>query len=139
MPDTAFFNRNQPTAGLTEKATTSRIVRNTALANRVKEIHDFRCQVCGTRLASRRRPYAEAAHIQGLGNPHQGPDELHNLLCLCPNHHVLFDGLEIHVNAEGVVRETHGNGDLGPLRRHRDHPVDEAYLRYHRNLCGLNH
>lgn len=36
-------------------------------------------------------PYAEAAHIRALGSPHNGPDVIENVLCLCPNHHVLFD------------------------------------------------
>jgi putative restriction endonuclease len=26
-----------------------------------------------------------------LGAPHGGPDVLENLLCLCPNHYVMFD------------------------------------------------
>ena len=26
-----------------------------------------------------------------LGRPHNGPDTFDNLLCLCPNHHFLFD------------------------------------------------
>ncbi|MEV7359420.1 HNH endonuclease [Kitasatospora sp. NPDC091276] len=118
--------------------TSSRPVRKAAIVSRVKEIHDFRCQVCETRLRSNRKPYSEAAHIRGLGKPHHGPDELHNLLCLCANHHVLFDGLEIYIDVEGVVRETHGDRLLGPLRQHPDHPIDEKYIDYHRSLCMLN-
>ncbi|WP_406603762.1 HNH endonuclease [Neolewinella aquimaris] len=26
-----------------------------------------------------------------LGAPHNGPEDLSNLLCLCPNYHVKFD------------------------------------------------
>ncbi|MEW2076763.1 HNH endonuclease [Streptomyces sp. NPDC013433] len=47
-----------------------------------------------------------AAHIRGLGRPHYGPDELQNLLCLCANCHVLFDGLEIYVDSDGLARGT---------------------------------
>ncbi|WP_406102703.1 HNH endonuclease [Streptomyces sp. NBC_01003] len=96
------------------------------------------CQVYGTRLQYKHRPYSEAAHIRGLGSPHDGPDELQNLLCLCPNHHVLFDGLEIYIDDDGVVRQAHGDEPLGHLRRHAGHRIDEAYLRYHRTLCELN-
>ncbi|MDH6114350.1 putative restriction endonuclease [Kitasatospora sp. MAP12-15] len=116
----------------------SRIVRNTALATLVKEIHGHKCQVCETRLQYKLKPYSEAAHVRGLGSPHDGPDELHNMLCLCPNHHVLFDGLEIYVDADDVVRQTHSDKPLGRLRRHVDHPIDEKHLSYHRTLCELN-
>ncbi|MFE4513088.1 HNH endonuclease [Kitasatospora sp. NPDC056783] len=127
-------------AGATQrrKTTSSRPVRDSAIVSRVKEIYGFRCQVCDTVLQYKRKPYSEAAHIHGLGKPHFGPDELHNLLCLCANHHVLFDGLEIYIDAEGVVRETHDDRPLGPLRRHPDHPIDDKYIDYHRALCMLN-
>ncbi|MGW2460195.1 HNH endonuclease [Streptomyces sp. NPDC001761] len=118
--------------------TSSRLVRNAAIAAQVKELHGHACQVCETRLQYKRRPYSEAAHIRGLGSPHDGPDELPNLLCLCPNHHVLFDGLEIYVDVDGYVRRTHGGDSLGRLRRHAGHRIDEAYLHYHRTLCELN-
>ncbi|MFL1903462.1 HNH endonuclease [Streptomyces tauricus] len=118
--------------------TSSRLVRDAALASRVKELHDHACQICETRLRYKRRPYSEAAHIRGLGNPHDGPDELPNLLCLCPNHHVLFDGLEIYVDVDGLVRDTHGGASVGRLRRHNSHHIDEAHLEYHRTLCDLN-
>ncbi|MFJ9047356.1 HNH endonuclease [Streptomyces sp. NPDC102347] len=120
------------------ESTSSRLVRNTAIARQVKDVHGHACQVCGTSLQYLRRPYSQAAHIRGLGSPHDGPDELQNLLCLCPNHHVLFDGLEIYVDIDGIVRQTHGADSLGRLRRHVDHRIDEAYLQYHRTLCELS-
>lgn len=120
------------------ESTSSRLIRNVAVAAQVKHLHNHACQVCDTRLQYKRRPYSEAAHIRGLGSPHDGPDELSNLLCLCPNHHVLFDGLEIYIDADGVVRRTHGGEQLRHLRRHADHRIDETHLRYHRTLCELN-
>lgn len=68
-----------------------RIVRDTAAARAVKVKHDYTCQVCGTRIETSEGPYAEAAHIRPLGRPHDGPDVAENILCLCPNHHVMFD------------------------------------------------
>jgi putative restriction endonuclease len=137
----------QEGAAATERATgpaarrtraSSQLVRDAAIATRVKELHGHTCQVCETRLQFKRRPYSEAAHIRGLGTPHDGPDELPNLLCLCPNHHVLFDGLEIYVDVDGVVRHTHGGESVGRLRQHDGHPIDEAHLDYHRTLCELS-
>lgn len=68
-----------------------RIVRSTKVAQRVKALHDYRCQVCGEVLLTVVGSYAEGAHIRPLGRPHDGPDSEDNILCLCPNHHVLFD------------------------------------------------
>jgi hypothetical protein len=51
----------------------------------VKEGHDFRCQICGVRIDTPAGPRADAAHIRPLGQPHLGPDDASNVLCLCPN------------------------------------------------------
>ena len=119
-------------------ATRSVIVRDEALARKVKELEGDQCQICGTALRYLNRPYSEAAHIRGLGSPHHGPDELQNLLCLCANCHVLFDGLEIYVDPDGLVRATRGSREPRLLRRDPRHPMDEAHVGYHRNLCKVN-
>ncbi|MFE0421121.1 HNH endonuclease [Streptomyces sp. NPDC058953] len=115
---------------------TSRIVRDVGLANRVKEMHADHCQVCGEQLAKRFGTYSEAAHIRGLGQPHNGPDDLTNLLVLCPNHHVQFDTLAIYIDPAGAVRSTADGSHQGILRRLPEHRINEAHLRYHRALCG---
>ncbi|MER5952366.1 HNH endonuclease [Streptomyces sp. NPDC001893] len=120
-------------------ATLSRIVRDTELAARVKQLHDDRCQVCGLQLPTRFGTYSEAAHIRGLGRPHQGPDKLSNLLVLCPNHHVQFDALAIYIDARGTVRTATDDSPIGELRRQPAHHIHEAHLRYHRALCGKDH
>ncbi|MFF5154751.1 HNH endonuclease [Streptomyces sp. NPDC000348] len=119
-------------------ATRSVIVRDEALARKVKELEGDRCQICDTALRYLNRPYSQAAHIRGLGRPHHGPDELQNLLCLCANCHVLFDGLEIYVDPDGLVRGTRDGREPRPLRRDPGHPMDEAHIAYHRDLCHLN-
>jgi predicted restriction endonuclease len=86
--------------------TLSRLVRAPELAAKVKRLHDDRCQVCALQLPTRFGTYSEAAHIRGLGRPHNGPDELSNLLVLCPNHHVQFDALAIYIDTDGIVRAT---------------------------------
>ncbi|MEU2976609.1 HNH endonuclease [Streptomyces hirsutus] len=115
---------------------TSRIVRDVGLANKVKEMHADHCQVCGIQLATRFGTYSEAAHIRGLGQPHNGPDELANLLVLCPNHHVQFDTLAIYIDPDGIVRSTADGTHRGKLRRLPGHPISETHLRYQRALCG---
>ena len=68
-----------------------RIVRNSEISGRVKKLHDWTCQICGTRIAIPSDAYAEGAHIRPLGRPHDGPDVEENVLCLCPNDHVRFE------------------------------------------------
>jgi putative restriction endonuclease len=112
-----------------------RLVRNTDIATSVKKLHDHHCQVCGQRLVTPAGPYAEGAHIRALGRPHDGPDVLGNLLCLCPNDHVLFDAGSIYVDADGIVRDISG-APVGPLRTVPGHGIDAGYLRYHREAHG---
>ena len=67
----------------------------------------------------------------GLGRPHDGPDELANLLCLCPNHHVLFD------NGGFAIADDLSLIDIeGRLASSLDHPIDRQHLAYHRGLAG---
>jgi putative restriction endonuclease len=111
--------------------TIQRIVRSTAAAERVKARHEYHCQVCGDRLEVRGGRYAEAAHIRPLGSPHDGPDVEENILCLCPNHHVLFDrgGFTIAGDLALIGLE-------GRLRAKPGHPIGQEYLAYHREHYG---
>lgn len=110
-----------------QETTIQRIIRNTAVATEVKNLHNYTCQVCGVRLETPGGPYAEGAHIRALGAPHHGPDRADNLLCLCPNHHVLFDS-----GALVVFDDLSLGGHPGKLRTVSDHPIDHAQLAYHR-------
>lgn len=104
------------------ETTTSRIVRDTRLSARVKKLHNYECQLCGCTLpltdGSR---YAEGHHIQPLGAPHNGPDILENIICVCPNHHAMCD--------LGAIRLA-----LPELRQAEGHSVDQGYIDYH-NSC----
>ncbi len=72
--------------------TVSRIVRDTELTKRIKQLHNFKCQLCDyTIILPNGSRYAEGHHIQPLGTPHNGPDTSDNVLCLCPNHHAACD------------------------------------------------
>ncbi|MEV6439517.1 HNH endonuclease [Streptomyces anulatus] len=116
--------------------TSSQPVRDPQLVDRIKVMYGHACQVCGARVETQHSHYSEAAHIQGLGGPHHGPDRLSNLLCLCPNHHVEFDRLAIYIDEDWAVRRN-STGDIEyELKRHTDHAVDQQYLKYHRGLCG---
>lgn len=125
------IKENTPKYGETKRQeiTTQRIVRNTRVAQAVKELYDYKCQVCGVRLEGVSGPYAEGAHIKGLGKPHNGPDIPENILCLCPNHHVLFDKGGITVNDDLSIENYQGK-----LNVKEGHRLNPQYLRYHRQL-----
>lgn len=108
--------------------TTARIVRDTEQTRQIKKRYGYRCQVCHERLETRAGPYAEAAHIRPLGAPHHGPDVPGNVLCLCPNHHVLFD------HGAFSVRDDHTlMGRSGSLLVQPGHTLDPDVLHYHRS------
>ncbi|MEU3570138.1 YDG/SRA domain-containing protein [Kitasatospora sp. NPDC036755] len=109
------------------------IVRSTQVANFVKRAHDFACQVCGERLRTPTGSYAEAAHIRGLGQPHNGPDVAGNVLCLCPNHHALFDFGTLTISEELTITDHATGTEIGKLREAPGHQVDRAHLAYHRD------
>jgi len=123
-------NTTQPAARQT--AITDRIVRNSALSERIKRVHDFSCQVCGERLESPGGPYAEAAHIKPLGRPDDGPDIEQNLLCLCPNHHKLLDKGGILIEPDLVVKYQGQDQAIGPLKLSARHVVGPEFLEWHR-------
>jgi putative restriction endonuclease len=108
-------------------ATVSRLVRDTRITRQVKALHGYRCQVCGERLATPAGFYAEAAHIRPLGAPHHGPDSLANVLCLCPNHHALFD-----FGSFGIAADYALLGLPGQLRILPTHQPSLEQLAYHR-------
>ncbi|QNN66608.1 HNH endonuclease [Sphingomonas lutea] len=109
--------------------TVLRIVRDTKVSQQVKALNDFTCQVCGTRLMCVGGPYAEGAHIRPLGKPHNGPDVLENLLCLCANHHVLFDHGGFVIDEGYLVL---GLGEPTPLLGMTK--PGQQFLAYHRSL-----
>lgn len=114
-----------------KETTILRVVRDTKAAKQVKEFYSFRCQVCNTRLNSPGGPYAEAAHIRPLGRPHNGPDVRENILCFCPNHHVLFD-----LGGFAIADDFSLVGLEGTLRINSEHNIAVDHIRYHRQHYG---
>ena len=112
--------------------TVQRIVRDTKLGREIKALYDYKCQICGAKLDLKEGAYAEAAHIKPLGRPHNGPDTKDNLLCLCPNDHVLFHRRAIYINADLTVFPSGKK-----LQVHKKHLLSEENLRYHREMSKL--
>ena len=119
-----------------EIGVTVRVVRDTEVSNWVKRLYGYACQVCDVVLDLPVGNYAEGAHIRPLGAPHDGPDAVSNVLCLCPTHHVLLDKGAIYIDDDWAVRDHHGL-HVSRLTRHRNHDIDLAHLRYQRRTAGF--
>jgi len=106
-----------------EECVILRIVRDTGIARTVKQLHEFRCQICGERIElPDGRYYAEAHHIRPLGKPHNGDDVIENVICVCPNHHAELDYLATRLERK----------KLGLIPTH---DVDTAAIEHHNKRC----
>ena len=114
-----------------QQSTINRIVRSTVVGNRIKQLHDFTCQICGTRLETPAGAYAEICHIKPFGRPHNGPDVSENILCFCPNCHVLLDEYSLWIADDHKLV-----GRDGLLRGDPKHAISSEFLQYHRRMCG---
>lgn len=122
------LTRGEDTPTARRSSTVNRIVRNYEVAASVKRLYDNTCQICGTRLMTAAGPYAEGAHIRPLGIPHNGPDTLDNILCLCPNCHVLLDGHALSVQPDGTVLKL--GEPAGILTVAAQHGLNFSHLAY---------
>ena len=113
----------------------SNLVRNSSIVKSVKQLYGQKCQVCGQLLNSPLGSISEAAHIQALGSPHFGPDEIGNILCLCPNHHKLLDNCGIFINGNFEVIETLTGNKISDLIIMSEHNLLKDCISYHRNYC----
>lgn len=125
-PDTPVAIDKEPIPPERAETTVYRILRDTKLAKYIKALHNHECQICGhfIELNDGTR-YAEAHHIKPLGQPHNGPDEIGNILCLCPNHHAELDyGASELITSNLVHRE--------------NHILKEEYISYHNSVIYNN-
>lgn len=115
-------------------ATVNRIVRNYDVGASVKRIYNNTCKICATRLITAAGPYSEGAHIRPLGVPHNGPDTLENILCLCPNCHVLFDGHALTIRPDGTVLKL--GEAVGQLTIAGVHQPNFDHIAYHQAISS---
>ncbi|ULQ55427.1 HNH endonuclease [Flavihumibacter rivuli] len=115
-----------------KSGTVLRIIRDTKIAHEIKKLYNYECQVCGNTIITKSGRYAEGAHIRPLGKPHDGADNSDNLICLCPNHHVMFDKgtFSILDNLSLIGCES------GSLKINPKHKLNKSNLEYHRKSHG---
>ncbi|MBD9731651.1 HNH endonuclease [Streptomyces sp. H28] len=113
-----------------------RLIRDTAAAQRIKQLYGGQCQMCGLLLLGPDgTPYCEGAHIRPLGRPHHGPDVEPNILCLCPTCHVRLDigAVVVAQNRTIIPRADLSGVRLLPELAVKDgHGIHPDYLAYHR-------
>jgi hypothetical protein len=110
-----------------------RIVRDSAVSQRIKDLYGHQCQICRSLVAVPSGFYAEGAHIRPLGKPHAGQDTPDNILCLCPTCHVRFDSGAITISDDLVVEDCLLGEPVGPLLVEASHAIERANLAYHRD------
>jgi len=117
-----------------KEGTVLRIVRDTKIVRDIKKLYNYECQVCGNTIQTKSGKYAEGAHVKPLGRPHEGDDSIDNVICLCPNHHVMFDkgvfSIDDNLELIGIL--------TGKLFCHKQHYLNKSNLEYHRKSHGYN-
>lgn len=121
--------------------TVERVVRDTAVARRVKSWYRHTCQICQLALTVGvdGASYAEGAHIQALGKLNCGPDVDGNVLCLCPNCHVKLDRGAIFLTDDLWAIDRYAQGAHSRVRLKIDdrHRVQERFIRAHRRFWKI--
>lgn len=115
-----------------EETTTkvTRRIRNTEISNELKQLYEYRCQVCDERRQqSEDDYYAEAHHIKPLKDG--GPDDAANIIILCPNHHADFDFGLVKVEPSNL-KITHAYEDDSDryLSINPGHELDDNFIAY---------
>lgn len=115
------------------------VYQDRKLSEQIKKIHNYECQICGTALETvGGLRYAETTHIRGLGIPHNGPDTPNNILCVCPNHRMLFELGAVTINDKFQVVDEITKELIEDLRINRKHRVNLDFIRYHRSLHKMD-
>lgn len=132
---------NQPPDGADQPGHATSVVlrriRNSKVTQWVKDHYQDECQFCGVVLKTRSGRYSEGAHVRALGSPHNGPDQTTNVLCLCPNCHVLFDKGGLYVK-DCVVYWTADHSPAHKLLTRPGHDVKPEHFAYHRQrIAGV--
>lgn len=131
---TSSLARGEDLPAPRKSTSVNHLVRNYAVAQTVKTLYSDTCQICGLRLLTAAGAISQAAHIRPLGIPHNGPDSLSNLLCLCPNCHVQFDGHALSVEPDGTVLKF--GQAAGKLFVDDRHQLNRQQLAYQREISS---
>ena len=104
----------------------TRVIRETRLSKEIKQLYNYKCQICGLTINSNTTvgKYAEGAHIKPLVVDND-TDKKDNIICLCPNHHSMLDYGAISIKDDYTLIGIDGTLYL-------KHRLNKDNLKYHR-------
>jgi predicted restriction endonuclease len=130
-------NLSAPPTGETNpgriKSVTTRTIRNTSVSEYVKKLYEYKCQICLIEITIPKGFIAEGAHVKALGRPHNGPDVIENVLCLCPNHHAALDLGGLYINDHFEAMDLFDK-KISQIVFRIQHKIELDYIQYHRSL-----
>ncbi len=114
-----------------EDTVVSKIKRSVLNREKIKKIYDHKCQVCNISINTPNGNIAIGAHIKALGKPHNGPDTIDNMLCLCPNHHAQYDAFGFYIDPKTF--KIVGLDELNDkkIKIDKKHKIQREFLEYH--------
>jgi putative restriction endonuclease len=114
-----------------KKSTINTIQRNPKWPEYVKKLYENKCQICNIYLRTHDGAVSIGAHIKGLGKDHKGPDQVNNIICLCPNHHSQFDGFGFYIDEETFEIKGLEGYEGKKLTIKEGHNIDSNFFKYH--------
>ena len=117
----------------TERKSSSinKIKRNPKFPEYIKKLYEDKCQVCNVFLKTHIGAISIGAHIKALGEPHNGPDQINNIICLCPNHSWQFDFFGFYIDAETFEIKGLEGYEGKKLTIKENHNIDKGFFKYH--------
>lgn len=112
-------------------STINRLKRNVRLSEQIKKMYDYKCQICNIYLKTPFGGIAIGAHIKGLGKPHNGPDIIENMICLCPNHHEQFDDFGFYIDPKTYEIKGLQKYEGIKINFNKKHSINKEFLEYH--------
>lgn len=129
----AITNNHQLKTKLNKIVTENIKRQRVDLSESLKSLYNYKCQVCNVLLKTSTLPIIKTIHIKPLGKPHNGPDTLDNLLCLCPNHYYQFQNYGFYIDPDNF-KVMKLNNYKSKLIIHAKHNINKKYLEYFFNL-----
>jgi len=126
----------------TTQIQTSRMIRDTAMIKKLKNDHEYKCQICENRILVDKNPkhyYAEGHHLEPLSlnkNSTKNVDIEENIIILCPNHHIEFEKHVIAIDISDCETILHINGPKNKFhgKKIKDtdiHSIDRKFITHH--------
>ena len=117
----------------------TRIKRDPEIPKWIKNLYQDECQICGITVKTPTGSYSQGAHIRGLGEPHNGTDTVSNMLCLCPNCHVMFDFGTYYIKDDGISVVNILTAETRNLKILEPHQLDMTAIGHHRlHVAGVH-